>query len=102
MTLMELTMYPMGEGESLSSDVARLLKIIDESGLEYRLGAMGTVVEGEWDDLTALLTRCFRELERDKSRIAAYVKFDYRKGMTGRLEGKIASVEAKAGKRFSS
>jgi uncharacterized protein (TIGR00106 family) len=100
MTLMELSMYPLGEGESLSSDVARLLKIIDDSGLDYRLTAMATIVEGDWDDLTALLTRCFRELKQDKSRIVAYVRFDYRKGMTGRLEEKISSVEAKAGKRL--
>jgi uncharacterized protein YqgV (UPF0045/DUF77 family) len=63
---------------------------------------MGTIVEGEWNDLMALLTRCYQELKEDSARIALHAKFDYREGASGRLEGKIQSVEAKAGKAFKS
>jgi uncharacterized protein YqgV (UPF0045/DUF77 family) len=61
---------------------------------------MGTVVEGEWDDLLKLLTRCFRALEQDSDRISLQVKFDYRKGSTPRIESKIQSVQAKSGLRL--
>jgi uncharacterized protein (TIGR00106 family) len=98
MTLMEFSMIPLDKGSSFSKYVARNLEIIDESGLDYRLGPMGTVVEGEWEDLLALLTRCFRHLEEVSDRVSTSVKLDFRKGKAGRLESKIESVKAKAGR----
>ena len=95
---MEFSMIPLDKGSSFSKYVADILKIVDESGLEYRLNPMGTVVEGEWDDLLTLLTRCFRSLEKDSDRISLQVKFDYRKGVSGALENKIRSVKKKAGR----
>ena len=100
MTLMEFSIIPLDKGASLSTYVARVLSIVDESGLDYRLNPMGTVVEGEWDDLLELVTRCFRVLEKDSDRISVQVKFDYRKGVSGALESKIRSVEAKTGRSF--
>ncbi len=98
MTLMEFSMIPLDKGASFSPYVARILTLVDESGLDYRMNPMGTVVEGEWDDLLALLTRCFRHLEQESQRISVTVKFDYRKGVAGALESKIRSVEEKAGR----
>jgi uncharacterized protein YqgV (UPF0045/DUF77 family) len=45
MFLMEFSITPMGQGESVSSFVARCVAIVDRSGLDYRLHSMGTVVE---------------------------------------------------------
>jgi uncharacterized protein (TIGR00106 family) len=98
MTLMEFSMIPLDKGFSFSKHVADTLKIVDESGLDYRLNPMGTVVEGEWDDLLSLLTRCFRSLEKESDRISLQVKFDCRKGVSGALESKIQSVNKKAGR----
>lgn len=98
MTLMEFSMIPLDKGSSFSKYVARNLDLIDRSGLDYRLGPMGTCVEGEWDDLLALLTECFRALEDVSDRVSVSVKLDYRKGRTGRLTSKIESVEAKVGR----
>jgi uncharacterized protein (TIGR00106 family) len=98
MTLMEFSMIPLGKGASFSEYVARILTVVDESGLDYRLNPMGTVVEGEWEDLLALLTRCFRALEQDSSRISLQVKFDYREGREPRIESKVKSVQAKTGR----
>jgi uncharacterized protein (TIGR00106 family) len=95
MTLMELSMYPVDKGESLSPYVARLLDVIDQSGLSYQLGPMGTVIEGEWDELVELLTRCHNTLAPDSNRIIANVKFDSRKGSTSRIAGKVKSVQEK-------
>ncbi|OGP50485.1 MAG: hypothetical protein A2Y79_06225 [Deltaproteobacteria bacterium RBG_13_43_22] len=96
MTLMEFSMIPLDKGSSFSEYVARILTLVDQSGLDYRLNPMGTVVEGQWDDLLALLTRCFRALEQDSSRISLQVKFDHRKGSESRIESKIRSVQNKA------
>ena len=99
MTLMEFSMIPLDKGASFSEYVARILAIVDQSGLDYRLNPMGTVVEGQWEDLLALLTRCFHALEQDSNRISLQVKFDYRKGSESRIESKIRSVQAKIGRQ---
>ncbi len=98
MTLMEFSMIPLDKGSSFTEYVARILTLVDQSGLEYRLNPMGTVVEGEWDDLLALLTRCFRALEKDSDRISLQVKFDYRKGSESRIESRVKSVQNKVGR----
>ncbi len=95
---MEFSIIPLDKGSSFSKYIANTLTIVDESGLDYRLNPMGTVVEGKWDELMALLTRCFRALEKDSHRISLQVKFDYRKGVSGALESKIRSVKDKAGR----
>lgn len=97
MTLMEFSIYPLDKGASLSPYVARALTIVEKSGLEYRLTPMGTVVEGEWDDLLMLLTKCLRELEKDSARISLQAKFDHKKGGSGAINSKIKSVQEKAG-----
>lgn len=100
MALMEFSMIPLDKGSSFSRYVSRTLIILEQSGLDYRLNPMGTVVEGEWDQLLDLLTRCFRDLEKDSDRISLQVKFDCRKGVKDTLESKIKSVETKAGREF--
>jgi uncharacterized protein (TIGR00106 family) len=98
MTLMEFSMIPLDQGSSFSAPVAQVLTLVAESGLEYQLTPMGTIVEGDWDDLLALLNRCFRALEKDSDRISLNVKFDYRKGPAGRIRSKVRSVEQRAGR----
>lgn len=98
MTLMQFSMIPLDRGPSFSTDVARVLALVDASGLDYRLTPMATVVEGEWEDLLALLTRCFEALRQDAARVSVDVKFDYRAGVRDALTSKIASVQAKSGR----
>jgi uncharacterized protein (TIGR00106 family) len=100
MTLMEFSMFPLDRGISLSPYVARVLIIVEKSRLEYRLNPMGTVVEGEWEDLLNLLTKCLREMEKDSERVSLQVKFDHRKEVSGAIDQKIQSVQAKAGRQF--
>jgi len=96
MALMEFTLIPLDKGASFSNYVSRTLNVVKESGLDYRLNPMGTVVEGEWDDLLGLLTGCVRQLEKESERISLSVKFDIRKGVTGAIEGKMKSVQEKS------
>lgn len=95
MVLLEFSMSPLGKGESVSEYVAESLKIIQESGLDYRLHAMGTVIEGEWDEVFAVVTRCFEQMKQQCSRVTCTIKVDYRQGATGRLDSKVHSVQEK-------
>ena len=101
MVLMEFAMAPAGQGESVSAYVARILDVIDRSGLPYQLTPMGTIVEGEWDACMAVVTACFRELERDCNRIVVNLKVDWRAGPAGRLHSKTAKVEERLGRKLS-
>ena len=59
---------------------------------------MGTCLEGEWDEVMAVVTQCFEKMQSDCGRIAVNVKVDYREGGEGRLESKVATVKAKTGR----
>jgi uncharacterized protein (TIGR00106 family) len=98
MVLLDFSMAPLGKGESVAPYVARCLEIVAASGLDYRLHAMGTTLEGEWDQVFAVVTRCFEALKRDCPRISCSIKVDYRHGHTGRLETKVRHVEELLGK----
>ena len=100
MYLLEFSMSPLAKGESVSKYVARSLEIIDASGLDYRLHAMGTIVEGELDELLDVLKKCFEVLSGDCDRITCTAKFDFRRGYSGRLQSKVASVEEKLGREL--
>lgn len=98
MVLLEFSLYPTDKGESVSDYVKRNLEIIDDSGLPYRLGPMGTTLEGEWHEVMAVVTRCYEAMAADCNRVACQIKIDARKGAGGRLEGKVATLKAKTGR----
>ena len=100
MVLLEFSMYPIGKGESVSRYVARSLDIIDRSGLDYRLHAMGTVLEGDWDECMAVVRKCYEAMRKDCDRVECAIKIDYRKGRQGRLKTKVASVEKRLGRKL--
>ena len=97
MVLLEFAMYPVGKGESLSPYVARSLDIIDRSGLAYQLTPMGTILEGEWDEVMAVVTACFTAMRADCPRVEVALKVDYRAGDGSRLASKVAAVEERLG-----
>jgi len=98
--LLEFSMTPLGKGESVSQYVARSLDIIDKSGLDYQLTAMGTILEGEWDEVFAVVKQCYDAMSVDCDRITCTIKVDARKGAQGRLTAKVRSVEQKLGRRL--
>ncbi|MBF0108635.1 MAG: MTH1187 family thiamine-binding protein [Magnetococcales bacterium] len=95
-------MTPLDKGESVSTYVARSLDIIDTSGLPYRLGPMGTTLEGEWDEVMAVVKKCHDRMLEDCQRVSLVLKADIRKNARDRLTGKIASIEEKLGRAVRS
>src|SRR5581483_3979539 len=94
MVLLDFSMTPLGEGESVSAYVARCMEVVAASGLEHSLHAMGTILEGELDEVLAVVRRCFEALEPDCNRISCSIKIDYRKGQAGRLRSKVEKVQS--------
>lgn len=98
--LLEFSMWPLDKGESVGEYVADSLRIIDESGVPYRLNPMGTVLEGEWDDVFAVVQKCYRRMSERCNRITCTIKIDARQGHDDRLNAKIASVESRLGRKL--
>lgn len=98
MVLLEMSITPLGAGESVSRYVAECVDLIDRSGLDYELHAMGTIVEGELDQVLDLLRKCFEKVAKHSDRVTCAAKLDYRRGHAGRLQSKVASVEQKLGR----
>lgn len=100
MMLLEFSMSPMAKGESVSEYVAGSLEIVEQSGLDYRLHAMGTIIEGEWDQVFGVVKKCFERMSQDCDRVTLTLKADFRRGHSGRLDAKVRSVEEKLGRRL--
>lgn len=97
MVLLDFSMTPLGKGESVSAYVARCMEVVAASGLDHRLHAMGTTLEGELDEVLAVVRRCFQVLQTDCNRISCSIKIDYRKGPGGRLRSKVEKVRTLTG-----
>lgn len=98
--LVEFSMTPLDKGESVSAYVARSLEIIADSGVPYRLGPMGTCLEGEWDEVFDVVRACYDRMSQDCRRISCAIKVDARQGRSGRLTGKIEKVQSLLGREL--
>jgi uncharacterized protein (TIGR00106 family) len=101
MVLLEFSISPTDKGESLSEYVSKVIDYVDKSGVAYQLTPMGTILEGDWDEVMGVVTGCFKELEKDCNRIGLNLKVDYRKGSESRMDSKIKKVEDLTGKKLN-
>lgn len=93
--LLELSIFPVDSGESLSAYVAPVVDMLAASGHPYQLTAMGTLVEtDDIEQATALIAQAHRLLEQAGcQRVYATAKLDSRAGPSGRLRAKTDSIE---------
>jgi uncharacterized protein (TIGR00106 family) len=97
---MEFSVVPIGAGVSISPQIARVLKIVAESGIPYKANPMGTVLEGEWDKAMGVVKKCHAEIMKDSERVLTTITIDDRKGKEQRMEKKLESVEQKLGMKL--
>jgi uncharacterized protein (TIGR00106 family) len=91
------SMIPLDKGAHFSPYVARITKIIQDSGLPNELNAMSTVVEGSWDEVMDLINRCRLELRKDSERVSIKIWIDDKADSDDMLHRKIESVKEKMG-----
>ena len=84
---------PLGVGEGVSELVAGAVRIVRESGLPNETNAMFTNVEGEWDEVMAVVKRAVDVVAERVPRVSVVLKADVRSGVTGALEAKVRRVE---------
>ena len=91
--LCAFSVSPIGVGESVSEQVAEVVRLVRESGLANETNAMFTNVEGEWDEVMALIRACTMKVAESAPRVSLVIKIDYRAGVTGALRSKVEAVE---------
>ncbi len=96
--LIEFSIVPVGVGSSIGDQLAEVLKIVDASGLPYKINPMGTVVEGEWDEVMKLVKKCHMTVMKTGERAITTISIDDRKGKPNRLDEKVKSIEKRIGK----
>ncbi len=96
--IVEFSVTPIGSGVSVSQYVAECMKIVDASGIDYRMNPMGTVLEGDYDKVMDVVKECHMKVMQMAPRAVTSIRIDDRKGSVGGIEKKIASVEKKVGK----
>ena len=98
--LVEFAMFPTDKkGESASPYVSKVIEMIRESGVPYKLNAMGTTFETSTiEEANNLITKSYKVLEPYTERVYTIIKMDIRKGAVDRINGKIESIEKQIGK----
>jgi uncharacterized protein (TIGR00106 family) len=98
--IVELNIVPLGRGTHLSHDLGPILKTIDESGLRYRLNPSGTCIEGEWDEVMALVKKCHEQARVFSTHVMTTVRIEDELGASNKLSENIESVERAAGRQL--
>jgi uncharacterized protein (TIGR00106 family) len=94
----DLCVVPIGVGVSVSSYIAACQKVLEDAGLEIRLHAYGTNIEGEWDDVFAAIKRCHEVVhEMGAPRIHTNIKCGTRTDRDQTMREKVESVTRKLG-----
>ncbi len=101
MAVVEVSITPLGTADpSVSRYVAGCLQILRESGLSHQLTPMGTVIEGELDEILRVIRRMHESpFAAGALRVSTLIKIDDRRDReTHSMAGKVASVEKKLGR----
>lgn len=91
--LVAFSVTPLGVGDSVGDLVAEAIRVVRASGLPNRTDAMFTTVEGEWDEVMAVIKQAVDVVSAQAPRVSLSLKADVRPGVTGALEAKVAHIE---------
>jgi uncharacterized protein (TIGR00106 family) len=82
------------ETGSVSQAVAAAVRVVRESGLPYELNSMFTNLEGDWDEVMAVVKRAVDVVAEVSPRVGLVLKADLRPGYDGQLTAKVERVNA--------
>jgi uncharacterized protein (TIGR00106 family) len=98
--LVEFRILPVGTGEETKELTAKTVAIIEKSELDYQLTAMGTLLEGPWEEVMFVIQKCHDEIKKFAERVVTEIVIDDRKDLNGRLKGNVLEVEYVLGKNL--
>ncbi len=92
-TLVAFSVAPSGAGESVGEVVAEVVRVVRASGLPNETNAMFTNVEGDWDDVMAVVKQAVEVCAAHAPRVSLVLKADVRAGAHDALHAKVERVE---------
>ncbi|MGH8003124.1 MAG: MTH1187 family thiamine-binding protein [Limisphaerales bacterium] len=91
--LVEFATFPVDKGPKISRPIAKVIDLIDRSGLKYQTTAMCTLIEGEWDEVFALIKKRHYLLRKNSTRVYTRIVVDDRKNFPSPMTEKVDRVE---------
>jgi uncharacterized protein (TIGR00106 family) len=91
--LVAFSVTPLGAGDSVGDLVAEAVRVVRQSGLPNRTDAMFTTIEGDWDEVMAVIKQAVDTVSAKAPRVSVSLKADVRPGVTGALEAKVEHIE---------
>jgi uncharacterized protein (TIGR00106 family) len=91
--IVAFSVTPLGVGEDVASYVADAVRVVRASGLPNRTDAMFTTIEGDWDEVMAVVKAACDAVAERAPRVSVTLKADIRPGVTGAMQAKMESLE---------
>ena len=96
--LAAFSVTPLGGDDSVGELIAEAVRIVRESGLPNETNAMFTNIEGEWDEVMAVIHRCVQAVAARSPRVSVVIKIDHRPGVIDAMHSKVDTVERELGR----
>jgi len=94
----EFSTAPVGSGVHLSKEIAKAIKVVKESGLDYQVTAMGTLIEGSLEEVLQVIRKAHQALLQSNERVFTRVALDeFRNETPGRIQSKVTKIEKELG-----
>jgi uncharacterized protein (TIGR00106 family) len=91
--LVAFSVTPLGGSDSVGDVVAEAVRVVRASGLPNHTDAMFTTIEGEWDEVLAVIKQAVDVVAEAAPRVSLVLKADIRPGVTNQLTAKVEHVE---------
>ena len=95
--IVAFSVSPLGGDDSVGDAVAEAVRVARASGLPNETNAMFTNIEGEWDEVMAVVKQAVDVVAAVSPRVSLVLKADIRPGYTGQLSGKVERIERELG-----
>ena len=91
--LIAFSVTPLGAGEAVGEIVAEAVRVVRASGLPNQTDSMFTTIEGDWDEVMAVVKDAVAAVAARAPRVSLVLKADIRPGVTDGLTSKVETIE---------
>ncbi len=91
--LIAFSVTPLGAGEAVGEIVAEAVRVVRASGLPSQTDSMFTTLEGDWDEVMAVVKEAVDAVSARAPRVSLVLKGDLRPGVTDGLTSKVETIE---------
>jgi uncharacterized protein (TIGR00106 family) len=91
--LIAFSVTPLGVGAGVGEIVAEAVRVVRASGLPNETDSMFTTIEGDWDEVMAVMKDAVDAVAARAPRVSLVMKADIRPGVTDGLTSKVETIE---------